>query len=787
MNELLDTLFGLSEPAPRFTDPESVFAFAEPMPAWAWAIILAALAVAAAAGYARLRAPAAARVGLATLRTLTLVAIAAVIAGPQLQRERTSFERDWAIVLADRSASMTIPDAPAPDGPVTRDTALRAALENAADAWAEIDEAKRLVWLGFDAAAYDLTSGDSPDDAEAPSSLPTLSEPAGRRTRLGAAIDEALRRAAARPVAGLVVLSDGRSADQPSRAAMRRLAAENIPVFVVPIGSRDPVGDLAIRDVEAPPAAFTGDVVPVRVRFDNATTDDDASNAPRGTLRLVDTTTGAELASAGVTPEAVAEGVTLEATPDTEGARAWRVVFEPAGRDLLDANNTADLTVRLVDRPLRVLHIDGYPRWEQRYLKTLLLREQSIESTSVLLAPDRRYQQEGDVEIDRLPRTPEEWREYDVVMIGDVRADLFGREQLDALLRHVAETGGGVLWTGGPNATPASWTDSPLAALLPIAATAQGLRLDSWDAAVTLVPAPAAERLGVLALPAAVADPASGWSRLRFTQRINPAALKPGAEVLATANDADGLAASRPGTPAIVTMRYGAGRTIYLATDETWRYRFGTGEGLFERTWLPLIRLLARERLALADRPAALTATPERARPQQPVVIELVLLDPALLQSPPPTLRAEVRTPGGSPTELTLTPQDPSADDEPRLAARYSAVWVPAAPGTYIVRATDPALAGIDLAAQVRVIAPDDELRDPATDFDALQRLADATGGEVLTPDRLGELPGLLPNRRLILAGAPEVSTLWDRWPALALIALLLTLEWVGRRLVRLA
>ncbi|MEM7754135.1 MAG: hypothetical protein AAF297_00705 [Planctomycetota bacterium] len=786
MNDFLDTLFGLDAPAPRFTDPTSTFAWAEPMPAWVWALIIAGLAVAASITYARLKSPVPARVVLATLRTLTLVALVAVVAGPRLERERTSVERDWAIVLADRSASMTIPDAGLTTNPstapITRDQALRDALSDSADTWQAIADAKRLIWLGFDGSAYDI--------AEEEDTVPTLADPAGRRTRLGNALDQALRRAAARPVAGLVVFSDGRSADEPSRATMRRLSAENIPVYVVPLGSPTPVGDLAIRDIDAPPAAFTGDTVPVRVSFDSAGDTDDAdtrASPPTGTIRLIDTATDEELTSAPVGADEARDGVTLEVIQEAEGPRTWRVVFEPDGRDLLEQNNTAELRVQLVDRPLRVLYIDGYPRWEHRYLKALLLREQSIESTSILLAPDRRYQQEGDIAIDRLPLTPEEWSEYDAVIIGDVRADLFGRDQLEGLLRHVAETGGGVLWIAGPNATPRSWADAPLQPLLPLAANSSNASVNAWDTSATLIPTPAADRLGVLALPPAVADPASGWSRLRYVQRLDPSQLKPGVEVLATATDAEGFAAGDPGDPAVVTMRFGAGRTIYAATDETWRYRFGTGEAIFERFWLPLIRLLARERLALADRPAILTATPDRAAPQQPVVIEISLLDPALLQAPPAMLRVEVRAPDGTPTEIDLPAESQDPDVGPRLAARYAAAWIPSAPGDYLVRASDPILAGIDLSAQIRVISPDDELRTPETDFAALERLAEATGGEVLTPDRLGELPDLLPNRRLILAGTPEISTLWDRWPILALVVLLLTTEWVARRLVRLA
>ena len=78
-------------------------------------------------------------------------------------------------------------------------------------------------------------------------------------------------------------------------------------------------------------------------------------------------------------------------------------------------------------------------------------------------------------------------------------------------------------------------------------------------------------------------------------------------------------------------------------------------------------------------------------------------------------------------------------------------------------------------------------MRRPQTDHPLLARLAETTGGRVLAPDQLAQLPKLLPNRKLKLAGEPEIHTLWDTPLALLLLMLLLTAEWVGRRLLRLA
>jgi hypothetical protein len=98
------------------------------------------------------------------------------------------------------------------------------------------------------------------------------------------------------------------------------------------------------------------------------------------------------------------------------------------------------------------------------------------------------------------------------------------------------------------------------------------------------------------------------------------------------------------------------------------------------------------------------------------------------------------------------------------------------------VASVDPLLP--DLAVRVDVTTPDDELRQPETDHALLADMCRLTGGQVLGD--LSELPGLLPNRRKVVIGEPEVQTLWDRPIVLALLLVLLTGEWVGRRVIRL-
>jgi len=770
--------------------------FARAMPAYLWVGAVVACLALGLWSYVRLIGPAWARGLLGGMRALLLALLLVLVMGPQLVRRDERIERDWVLVLADRSASMQIADAPTEaGGRTTREEQLRSAIGEAWPAFERMSEQREVVWLGFDAGAFTLDREDAEqppasetaeERANAESAPLALGEPGGRRTNLGAALEHALRRAAARPLSGVVVLSDGRSGDEPSRSALRALQADRAPVHVVPLGSAEPVGDVAIARIDAPDAAFVEDLTPIRVRVERLGAGDGGAVA-----RLVDERTGITLdeqrIEAGALDEAGGASVTLTHRASDPGERAWRVEIEAEGADLIAGNNAGVFGIELIDRPLRVLYIDGYPRWEQRYLKNLLLREDSIDSTNLILTPDRAPSQESDTEIASLPDSPERWAEYDVVILGDVQADVFTTAQLEDLREHVATRGGGLLWIGGEGATPESWWATPLADLLPFS---RGQASAASEPALVR-PEPLAEQLGVLLLggldstwPAELASAQTGWSLLRWRQIVDPAGLKPTAETIASAAPLGG--GDRPDlearTPLVMSMRYGAGRALYVATDEIWRWRYGRGELLFERFWLQLVRLLGRDSVSRSGVAASLAAEPSRATIDQPVRIALELLDQSLVELG--LGRAEVtieREDAGleeGRTELTLRAED----EEGRF---FATTWLPTRAGTYLVRTTAPSLAGLGLETQVEVSLADDELRRPETDHELLARLSERTGGQVLTPATLASVESILPNRRV--RSVTETSeALWDTPLALLAVLVLLTGEWVGRRLIRL-
>ncbi len=793
MNRVLEVVFGLDGLRPG--DEGVRFGMTHDLPLWVWMPIVVVAVLLGVWSYWRLEGPAKGRLFLALSRGLLLVLLAALAAGPRLMRENESTVRDSVVVLLDRSASMTMPDAGQAG---TREAQLR--IVTGDPVWEELAGQHDMLWLGFDAAAYELREGD-------------LGEPVGARTRLGAAVEDALARLSGRPISGVVVVTDGRTSDAPDARLLRELTAAKVGVYPVPLGSERALLDLAIEAADAPTSAFVDDIVPVTVRV---AARGDAKAATEARVVLIDAVTGVELDAQPLESDQWRDGVMEvrlvarpeQAGPDQGGVSRWLVRVESRSGDVIETNNERTIEVELIDRPLRVVYFEGYPRWEYRYVKDLLVRESSVRSSVMLLATDRRYIQEGNVALSHVPRSSGEWSGFDVVVIGDVRPDVFSREQLEQLRDHVALRGGGLVWVAGPGSTPWSWASTPLGDLLPFVSSVGGGQpgFSANATPVTLQPEAAAARLGVLEMGDGVgegvgegwldslSDASMGWPVLRWSISVDPGAVKATAVVLASSVPTTG---SGGVTPCVLTMRYGAGRVVFVGPDEVWRWRYARGEALPERFYLPLVRLAGRGSLSRSGRSVVLEALPGTGGIDTPVRIRAVLLDQSLVDAAPQAVEVRITRKGETArtgATIKLGPEGGGGADSSASTrggsggqtASYAASWVPGEPGEFVVETVDPLLASAGARAACRALAPDDELRTPEADHGLLVDLAARTGGVVVLPGELGRLAEVLPNRSVVVAGEPEVETLWDKPVVLAVLVLLLAGEWVGRRLMRL-
>jgi hypothetical protein len=799
MNRFLDFIFGLSGDGQSlgFGSENAQVSFVHPIAAWVGAIVAVLVIGAVWWSYRALPGNRVSRGMMALVRALLVCLLFALALGPMIEQSTIRTEQDWALVLLDRSGSTQTRDAigdaagTTESGSmlVTRHEQLREMLEGSGSSWESLALEKQVVWMGFDERSQTIARGEVPG-------IDQLGTTESSSTDLNGAILAALGEAAARPISSIVIASDGRSFTPIDPDLMNTLKAAQIPVYAIALGNDAPVRDLGIARVEYPQAVFADDLVPVRVQLSSSSIPLNEIEQGRWRIDLIDRTTNAVLDSTPIRSTNLeteaGELVTLSFTPEEDGNRDLGVVIVDEGRsvdqgfetDLNSSNDESSFSLRVVDRAMRVLYIDGYPRWEQRYLKNLLLREKSIASSSMLLASSRSYIQDGDELISSIPSTFEEWEPFDVVILGDVRRELFSEAQVESLVEHVTRRGAGVMWIAGQSATPSSWLDSPLGSLLPVRSDAGGSQniVRAWDTPITMVSTQEAVRIGVLGLnderdgwSTRLSDPSTGWSKLQWALELDETSFKPGVSVLATARSVDGAREA----PIITTMRYGAGRSVFVGTDEIWRWRYGRGEDLPERFWLPMIRSLGRGTVDRRGSPASLTLTPTNPSPGNPTQITLRVFDQQRVDQLGEEIIAQVRSTVGieDPIEITL-----GGTGDTR-----SGTWIPDQPGAYSV-----SLIGLDLemsqvVGQALVLDESDEQRMLDTDHAFLERLAQETNGAMIPPQEFSTIPQLMPNRSRTITTPPKQVTLWDRPIVLLVLVLLLSTEWIGRRVMRLA
>ena len=288
--------------------------------------------------------------------------------------------------------------------------------------------------------------------------------------------------------------------------------------------------------------------------------------------------------------------------------------------------------------------------------------------------------------------------------------------------------------------------------------------------------------------------------------------LKPTAEVLAFAP----LEGGRRLLPLVVRLRYGAGQTVYVATDETWRWRLGRGDLFFDQFWMQLVQMLARGRLQQGPERMWLDVSHRRIEHDQALIVTLRIDNQQLLERRLPSIAVAI-TDAADPERtildrIELLPVSVSGskrhggieEGEGFIGQaaggvrEYQAIWRPSASSpqartssaarsrTLVLRVVEPALVDQDITEQVELVAPGDELRHPAADHERLVQLSAQTGGEVVPLAELPRLSTLIPNRARRKPN--DISEpLWDSPLGLVVVVFLLSVEWIGRKVMRLA
>jgi hypothetical protein len=608
----------------------------------------------------------------------------------------------------------------------------------------------------------------------------------GTYTNLGGAVRTALARSSAANIAGVLILSDGRRNLGPQGPEVARLLRNRgVPqVVVVPVGDPSPTRTLRLLRLDAPEKVFQEDPFTVRAVVEGRGYEDLAF-AVRLLRQPVD---GGEPSTIGEQTVRVAA-----AAPEVEvafedlkigeaGAFTFTVEIDPPELEpRVDERHVRRARIEALAERTRVLLVAGGPSHEYRILRNLLIRDDTIEVACWLSSADRGFPQDGDVSLEALPSTPDEFASWDVFLFLDPDPERLERPFCEQVARQVAENGAGLWWACGEkftlDALRAGANTESLVEILPVVpdlddaesiALARGMRL-AWAYELTAEGRvhPAARILEDRAASEAL------WGRLPGFHFAFPVERpKPAAQVLVAHRKPIGGSDPADPTPLLVTQFFGAGRVLFTATDDLYRWR-SVSEVAYDRLWVRGIRFLFEGRLNAGNSRLRIGIDEERIELGQAVKV----VAEARTETFEPLVAAgfelALREGDGVAERFVLKPVEGAA-------GRFEA-WVrPTATGWFRVEPLEAA-EGRSVGASFEVVPAALEKEGPA-DLAELTAIAAAPGGVlVATPAEFDAALDRIASQTRIETFT-SAQTLWDSWATVALLTVVLALEWWLRK-----
>ena len=690
---------------------------------------------------------------LVALRALVLIAVAAMLLRPIIVVSQPQTAGVVPILL-DTSASMSIPD----EAGKARIDAATAAIRDHLLPSLSRAFVPEVFGFGDNVTKLDLAAG-----VQASASA----------SRLDRALQEVQRRARTRPVAGIVVVSDGAvRLDDLSRSW-----SGGVPVFAVSVGSPTPQADREVYGVSIGDARLPGSLVDLSALVA-------VHGEPRGPVDVSISESGRPVDVRRVVPSGDGSPLRVNArvAPSRTTPTVYTIAVAPRDGEVSGRNNEQQVLAPPAGPPRRVLIVEGAPGFEHGFLKRSLQEDPGVSVDAVVRkgsddqGQETFYVQAAAERAGQLtagfPSTRAALFEYDVVVLANLAADTLTREQMTSLQEFVAVRGGGVLVLGARSFDSRGLTATPLESLVPVELVdrAGGLARTSatpggaepFRVGLTAE----GEEHPIMRVGLGGAETVKAWASAPALAAVAPLGdPRPGATLLATTRAPGGVV-----RPLVAVQRYGRGRAVMFGGEATWRWKMmrPVGDPLYDTFWRQAIRWAGGD----AAGPVAASAVVEG----RTIRLSLEVRDAEFAPARDAQSTLHLIDPSGRRHELTVT-RDPARAGalESSFDATESGVYHAVAEG----RRGDTSLGTAD--AWVLVGGVQQEFVNPWRDDAPLARVADATGGAAVTLAGISSVAGLLSDA----ARRPDVlaeKDLWHTpWAFVALIGML-SAEWALRR-----
>ncbi|HVW02169.1 MAG TPA: hypothetical protein VHB77_17590, partial [Planctomycetaceae bacterium] len=619
--------------------------------------------------------------------------------------------------------------------------------------------------------------------------------PRGLETRMGESVTEALRDTAGETLSGLLVIGDGgNNAGYDVTTAHDKALATKPPMRIVTLGVGSPERpiNLQIATVQAPTHVHKGDGFAITAYVQGQGLIGNPIQVEL--LSKLDGEEGQptviESKEVSLLEDGIPVAVSFDYQPTEAGKRMFNIRAKPtrAVRELTTVDNEKALPpVDITERKTKVLIVAGGPMRDYQFVRNLLHRDAGIEVDVWLQTGGPGISQEAHKLLAEFPSAREELFEYDVVIAFDPNWRLIAPESRDMLAEWVFQQAGGLILVAGEVDTP----DIPsvnegmktVQALYPVVLRPtlefefKHEYLQPWPIEFTREGAEAE----FLQLTADPASSAQVWKEFTGMYRCYPTAgPKAGATVYAYLSDPQ--SADEYGKPIVIAEQfYGAGRSVYLGCAEFWRLR-AMGENYYDQLWIKLVREAGQGRLLRGTNRGVLLLERSTYPLGSTVQVRAKILDPQFHDYTGDHVTLEVYDPSGRPFVPAIR-----LDADKTRPGQFQGAFPANLPGRYRLELPIPESKDV-VPGYVQVELPNLEFDHPEQDVGVLQRLATTElGGKYLTLSEADQIPALFPDRSTTKSQFDVPRSVWDMQWVMYLLVAILGLEWLTRKLLKLA
>jgi len=463
--------------------------------------------------------------------------------------------------------------------------------------------------------------------------------------------------------------------------------------------------------------------------------------------------------------------VDLQFTPRKIGKRIYTLSLPRFSEESILTNNQKEFEIDVARDRVRILHLNGRPSWDSRYLREVLANNPRVDLLSFFILRnlgDNVAAPTSELSLIPFPSNllfDDYLSSFDLIIFQNFKYEPFIDKKYLTNIRKYVEKGGAFLMVGGElSFQGGSYSRTPIEDILPVSFKETDIRFVGQEFHPKINEVFSSHP--VLRLEKDLELTREVWDTLPSLHGANLGLVADkDAYVLAELENA-----SYSSVPALVFGEFGEGRTGLLATDSVWSWNFRKegGSRYFHRFWNNIIDWLISEP---QTRRLQLKSDKDRYQEEQKVLIKFKLLEKNYQPASNVTGRLTISSRLGE-----IISKDLKTDEQGEQVFSF----LPKQAGFYRASIV---IEELKEEIMFSVLKDNVEFEKPLVNDFLLKKIAGVSGGQYFVLDGANDLSVLqFNNSEVKIKSHSRSFALWDSWWAYSLVIGLLFMDWWFRR-----